>query len=345
MATKRKRRKAAGKAPAKPKAEDKAQAIAEQPDFDPQADPLAKFNPDDFRPAGETLTPRNPADVYRVLSLYDEQQILDEIQGRATEAMIYQFTNEDGGKTTGLSYRGVGEVVRTLNSRGFTRIRISSKVAPVFEETVDDNGRDAWQCTVYAEDEQHGGGNYGVFIQQKRMDVGGGEIVADPFARSKALSKAQRNAYEPLCPLELVEALKAQYIGQGRVKRIPQAEQPESEVPKALTDDRAKEQIKLAESLYEEIKQVNRSAMVPGQFNRLIVQSQHDHDALDRTIGILRDFLRTEEEIAEMCDTLRAVVGPEQFGSIMEPIDRLRSQMERHKATSEALADQETATA
>jgi hypothetical protein len=341
VATKRKKRKAAAKAPAKPKQD--AQAIAEQPDFDPQADPLAKFNPDDFRPADEALSVSHPNDVYRVLSLYDELQILEEIQGRATEAMIYQFTNEDGGKTTGLSYRGVAEAVRTLNSRGFTRIRISPKVAPSFEETVDDKGNDAWQCTVYAEDEQHGGGNYGVFIQPKRVKLDSGEILPDPFARAKALGKAQRNAYEPLLPLELVEALKAQYIGQGRVKRIPQANQAEADVPKALTDDRAKQQIKLAEGLYEEIKKVNRSAMVPGQFNRLIVQSHHDHDALDRTVGILEDFLHTEEEIAEMCDALRAVVGPEKFGSIMESIDRLRSQMERHKATSEALADQESA--
>lgn len=308
---------------------DAAQAAAEAPDFDPDADPLAKFDPDDFRPGAGELVPANERDVYRVLSVHDELQILDEIQGRALDVMVYSFADEDGQLTTGLSYKGVAEVVRTLNVRGFTRIRIAPTFAPKFELVRDEKGAEAWQATVYAENEFHGGGNFGTFVQPVLVTLENGQTVPNPFVRSIALSKAQRNAYEPLLPVELVEALKAQYIGQGRVKRIPQATPSGAEVTPALTDDRAKEQIKRCEAIYDEIKQINRLAMVPGQFNRLIVQAQHDHDALDRTIATLEDFRDTEREINDLRTQLRQKLGAEAFEAAMAPVDDLRSQTAR----------------
>lgn len=322
---------------------DAAQAAAEAPDFDPDADPLAKFNPDDFRPGAAELVPGHEQDVHRVLSVYDELQILDEIQGRALDVMVYSYPNEEGGMTTGLSYKGTAEVVRTLNVRGFTRIRVSPTFAPTFEKVVDEKGKEAWQCTVYAENEFHGGGNFGTFVQPVMTTLESGEVVPNPFVRAIALSKAQRNAYEPLLPIELVEALKAQYIGQGRVKRIPNAAPTPNEVTPALTDDRAKEQVKRCEAIYDELKAINRYAMVPGAFQRLIVQSQHDHDALDRTIGTLEDFRDTEREIDGLRTQLREKIGPDAFEEAMVPVDGLRSQTARLEAVRTLVAENNAA--
>jgi hypothetical protein len=323
---------------------DAAQSAAEAPDFDPDADPLAKFSPDDFRPGAAALAVGHEQDVHRVLSVHDELQILDEIQGRALDVMVYSYPADDGGMTTGLSYKGTAEVVRTLNVRGFTRIRVSPTVPPKFEKVLDEKGQEAWQCTVYAENEFHGGGNYGTFVQPVLVTLDNGETVPSPFVRTIALSKAQRNAYEPLLPIELVEALKAQYIGQGRVKRIPHTTPAPSEVTPALTDDRAKEQIARCEAIYDELKGINRAAMVPGQFNRLIVQAQHDHDALDRTIGTLEDFRDTEREIDGLRTKLRQKLGAEAFEEAMAPVDSLRSQTARLEAIRQLVDENNAAT-
>lgn len=311
---------------------DAAQAAAEAPDFNPDADALAKFDPNDFKPGGDALVVAHPQDVYRVLSVHDELQILEEIQGRALDVMVYSFPDDDGAMTTGLSYKGVAEVVRTLNVRGFTRIRVSPDFAPKFERVEDEKGGEAWQCTVFAENQFHGGGNYGTFVQPVIVELDNGQKVPSPFVRTIALSKAQRNAYEPLLPVELVEALKAQYIGQGRVKRIPQTTPEASDVTPALTDDRAKEQIKRCEAIYDELREINAYAMVPGAFNRLIVQSHHDHDALDRTIGTLEDFRDTEREIDGLRQQLRKKLGPEAYEEAMAPVDSMRSQTARLEA-------------
>lgn len=323
---------------------DAAQTAAERPDFDPDADPLAKFNPDEFRPGGDALVVGHEQDVHRVLSVYDELQILDEIQGRALDVMVYSFPNDEGGMTTGLSYRGTAEAVRTLNVRGFTRIRISPAFTPKFEKVLDEKGGEAWQCTVYAENEFHGGGNFGTFVQPVLVTLETGETVPSPFVRTIALSKAQRNAYEPLLPVELVEALKAQYIGQGRVKRIPQTTPESSDVTPALTDDRAKEQIKRCEGIYDELRAINAYAMVPGAFNRLIVQAHHSHDALDRTIGTLEDFRDTEREIDGLRTQLRQKIGPEAYEEAMAPVDSLRSQTARLEAVRKLVEENNAAT-
>lgn len=330
--------------PAPEKAQDEAaQAAAEAPQVDPTADALAKFNPDDYRPGATELVAANEQDFYRVLSVHDELQILDEIQGRALDVMVYSFAGEDGALSTGLSYKGVAEVVRTLNVRGFTRIRISPDFAPKFELVRDEKGAEAWQATVYAENQHHGGGNFGTFVQPVLVTLESGETVPNPFVRSIALSKAQRNAYEPLLPVELVEALKAQYVGQGRVKRIPNAAPASSEVTPALTDEKAKEQIARCDALYDEIKAINRYAMVPGAYNRLIVQAHHDHGALDRTIGTLENFRDTEREIDDLRTQLRQKLGAEAFEEAMTPVDGLRSQTARLEAVRKLVEENNAA--
>lgn len=261
-----------------------------------------------FTPTEEQI--RQAPDVYRRMELEDERAVMDEIRGRALDVMLYSFQQE-GRQQVGFSVVGAFEAANTLNRRGMTRIRIAPEPEPRFEEC-EVAGKPAIRCTVYADDPMHGSGAFGTAEQPVKQQTRNGE-KHDPFVYRKALSKAQRNAFERLIPVELVEYLKAQFMGQGRVKVIPGADQADYDRPPALTDDRAKQQIATLEGLYDEIKEIDRMVMPPGQFNSMVMQTQHDHDALDRSIEHLTAFRDSEREIADLRDRLHALVPRDAF--------------------------------
>jgi hypothetical protein len=255
-------------------------------------------DPDEFAPAA--LVPVDEPDYFRAMSLADEQQVLDELQGRALDAMLYSF-QQDGKPVTGFSWVGIRESVRTLNARGYTRIRIVADPPPQFREIRDEEGGDAIECMAYAVDERTGGGQWGVAKQPLNMKLRNGKTKPDPFARTKALSKAQRNAYEGLIPLELREYLKAQFEGRGQVQHIRGAGEPD-ERPPALTDERATKTVAQIQARYDELKRANRLLMPPGQFNALLTAAQHDHKRLDNLLEHLSDLLDKEIEIRRLYD-------------------------------------------
>lgn len=252
--------------------------------------------------------------VFRRMALEDERQILEELQGRALDVMLYSF-EIDGKRQTGLSWKGTREAVRTLNARGWTAIKMDPRIEPKFEEVIDEEGDDAIRVVVYAIDEKSGGGNWGLAQQKKKMKLRGGRQKPDTFASHKALSKAQRNAFEALVPAEVVEYLKAQFLGRpDQVKVIPGAATAvEVERPPALTDERATEQMNRIRSLYDEIKEIDRVVMPPGQFNALLMGAQHSHDRLDETIAHLETFRDSEREIATVRDRFRGMVEPDVY--------------------------------
>lgn len=241
--------------------------------------------------------------VCQALTAADERQIIAEIEGRALGAMVYSFPSE-GGKATGLSWKGVQEAVRQMNTRNMGRIKISKSPAPAFEEITvevdtgqrDDDGqpikeaRRAVRCTVYGEDEVYGSARFGTATQlrdfkSKKKDKKGSPIwFSDSFADAKALSKAQRNAMEGMLPLELVEELKAAYIGKGSVEYIDAVAVDVTDMPPALDDQKAKALGDEIRALYADFKKVHpegMKAMPPAEFNRYFVAAQHSHERLE----------------------------------------------------------------
>lgn len=279
-------------------------------------------------PPSDQLAPINDAaarDMYRAMALADEQQIVDELQGRALDVMVYSFPM-DGKPATGLSWKGIREVVRTLNARGFTRLRISPSHRPHFEDVLTEEGDPAWEVHVYAEDERNGGGAWGVAAQPKQMKLRNGSTKPDPFAKTKALSKAQRNALESLLPAQLVEALKAQYHGEGRVKMLPGTiSDAPSDRPPPLTDDRAKDQIATCRSVFDEIKRLNRLLLPPGKFNVLVRDAEHDHGRLDDLIAHLESLRDQEGEIAKLTTALADRFERARFDEAMKAVDKASS--------------------
>lgn len=268
-------------------------------------------------PSEADLTPAYPEDVYRALSAADERQMAQEIQGNAVSAMLYSFP-QGGSRIFGLSWKGVREAIRVINTRGMGRIRIDPSIKPEYEEVTvkvdtgqtDDKNRPktderkAIRCTVYAVDEMHGGGQFGTATQLAEMklnkkDKDGAPIwMPDPFAAAKALSKAERNALEPLIPLELVEELKVLFEGKGAVEYIPGVGREKAPDPlPALTDEKAKALEAEIRELYQEFKRAHPEdwkkdlkdgGMRPADFNRSFIAAQHSHDRL----GDFRDHMK-----------------------------------------------------
>lgn len=292
----------------------------------------APFVPD----AGDLVPMGGDVDVFRRMELEDERAVMEELQGRALDVMLYDFP-QNGKRTIGFSWTGIAEGVNTLNRRGFTRIRISPSYEPKFEEIELAGGERAVRCMVYAEDQAHGSGNYGVAEQPLKMKANG-KMIPDPFAHRKALSKAQRNAFEVLIPLEMREYLKAQYQGAGKVKVIQGAESATPDRPPALTDERAQKQLARLREVYDEVKAINRLVMPPGQFNAIVMGAQHDHDRLDDAIAHLEAFRDGEEEIRSMYGRLSSIVGPEEAGKFAEKLVGM-DQTRRKAALTNAVAE------
>lgn len=240
--------------------------------------------------------------VFQALTAADERQIIAEIEGRALGAMVYSFPSE-GGKATGLSWKGVQEAVRQMNTRNMGRIKVTDR-PPIVEDVdvdVDTGKRDeegrvvtesrhAVRVQVYAVDEVFGTARWGVatqlreFKSRNKKDKQQAPLwFPDQFADAKALSKAQRNAMEGMLPLELVEELKAAYIGQGSVEYIDAVAVDVTDMPPALDDEQAKALGDEIRSLYADFKRTHlegMKAMPPAEFNRYFVAAQHSHDRL-----------------------------------------------------------------
>jgi hypothetical protein len=259
--------------------------------------------------------------VYQALTEADERQIMAEIEGKALGAMVYSYS-QGGGKVTGLSWKGVQEAVRQMNTRQMGRIKIDG-TAPSFEEITvevdtgktDEDGqpqrvsRRAVRVTVYGIDEVYGSARWGTATQlrefkARKPDKKGNPVwMTDTFADAKALSKAQRNALEGMLPLALVEELKALYLGRGSVEYIDSTAVEITELPPALDDEEAKALGDEIRRLYEAFKREHPKGMAafpPAEFNRYFVAAQHSHERLG-------DFkAHMEQRVVEAVDAREA---------------------------------------
>lgn len=260
------------------------------------------------KPAAHELAvrPDVPDDVFRAMDALDELQILEALEGRPSEVMVYSF--ESGGKRqTGLSFAGVAEVVRTMNQERVTAIEVASDVPPIVED-VQEEGDDGQvvtyvQATVYARDKVNGGGLWGT-ARQAKFQVFRDKSKKprlDPFARAKALSKAQRNAMLPLTPVAYRESLIALHMNNAaRVKELRLGlGDPTAELPPPLTDERAEELKAAIRATYKQIRDVDPQALLPGRFNAKLQRVAHEHAGMEELLAELESQLaHVREQVA-----------------------------------------------
>lgn len=260
---------------------------------------------EESKPAASELVvrPDVPEDVFRAMDALDEAQILEALEGRPSEVMVYSF--ESGGKRqTGLSYTGVAEVVRTMNANGVTAIEVAADTPPIIEEVQeeDEHGQVVTyvQATVFARDTRNGGGLWGT-ARQPKFQVFKDKSKKprlDPFARAKALSKAQRNAMLPMTPVAYRETLIALHMNnRDRVRELRLGMgDPTAELPPPLTDERAvalKQQIR---DVYSRIRKQDPLALPPGRFNVKLSRSEHEHERMEELLAELESMLAHMKE-------------------------------------------------
>jgi hypothetical protein len=247
---------------------------------------------------GAALDPQAP---YRVMDRHDEKQILDEIVGRQIDVMVYSFDGK-----TDLSYAGVQEVVRTLNARGATRIEVASDPRPEFTE-VEDDGKVYIQCTAYARDTLNGGGAWGTATEPKYMKLRNGDTKLDSFARTKALSKAQRNAEKALIPEEFRQLLIAVFKkDKKRVKQLEAGllhEEDLPALPPPVDTPEMKAKVETARALYVEIQRLApggvRVQLTAATFHRYLTRAETDEARMDEFVALLEEKLAEAKKEAE----------------------------------------------
>ena len=124
----------------------------------------------------------------------DEEQILAEMRGdfksEVLKQLFYSFEHA-GRRIVGLSYKGVKQIVL---KQGHIEVKDLE-----LKET-----EKAWIAVCKARDKARDLELYGVSIQLKELVMRDGSKVPDPFAMTKAVSKAQRNAMRGLVSEVLV---------------------------------------------------------------------------------------------------------------------------------------------
>ena len=135
----------------------------------------------------------------------DDQEIVQMMTGQAIDAYVYSFRS--GGKTVeGLTLAGVNEAA---NRRGGIQV----------EEAQYEDRENSWIAVVKATDTLTGNSRYGACEQPKKQ--GGRD---DPYAFTKAVHKAQRNAVKQLLPTPVIQEVISFYLqAKGRRSRPIQA--------------------------------------------------------------------------------------------------------------------------
>ena len=147
---------------------------------------------------------------YEVVDQVDDQAIIELMTGQTIQDYVYSF--KQGGRTVeGLTLAGINEAA---NRRGGIQI----------EEVKYEEREHSWLATAKAVDTITGSSRYGAYEQLKMT---GGR--ADPFAFTKAIHKAQRNAIKQLIPVPVIREVLNFHLNRkttgGSAPRQPQLQQ------------------------------------------------------------------------------------------------------------------------
>jgi hypothetical protein len=255
-------------------------------------------------PSPAELVVRDPSDeheVYVVLDAHDEAAIVRRAQESALKKWVYEFP-KDGKMLRGLSIDGVQDVIQQMNWSGRTRIGVLAETLTVESTSADEGGGDEpyWIATIFARDDVTGMTLPGSSMEPQRMKKRNGDKVFDRFARTKAISKAARNALAGFIPETLEQSIIAMYAKDpSRVERIQtEAEARLAEFPPPLDDEEARALLATAEAAYAEIVWPEaRVEFPPGTFAAWKLHAQHSHDRLRDLVSYVekrRDELKAK---------------------------------------------------
>lgn len=146
---------------------------------------------------------------YDVVDQVDDQAIVELMTGQTIQDYVYSF--KQGGRTVeGLTLAGINEAA---NRRGGIQV----------EEINYEERDNSWIATAKAIDTITGSSRFGAYEQPKMTGS-----RPDPFAFTKAIHKAQRNAIKQLIPVPVIREVLNFYLnrkaGSGNSAAQPQAQ-------------------------------------------------------------------------------------------------------------------------
>jgi len=142
-----------------------------------------------------------PVADYEIIEQRDDKAIVDMMTGQAIQEYVYSF-RKGNQVVEGLTLAGINEAA---NRRGGIQV----------EEIEYEERENSWIVIAKATDTITGSSRYGAFEQAKAM---GGR--PDPFAFTKAVHKAQRNAIKQLLPVPVIKEVLNYYLhGQNRTSK------------------------------------------------------------------------------------------------------------------------------
>jgi len=134
-----------------------------------------------------------PTVEYEVIDQADDRAIIEMMTGQTIQDYVYSF--KQGGRVVeGLTLAGINEAA---NRRG----------GIVVEDIQFEDKDDSWIAIVKATDTFTGSSRYGAFEQPKKTGS-----RDDPFAFTKAIHKAQRNAVKQLLPVPIIREVLNYYL-------------------------------------------------------------------------------------------------------------------------------------
>ncbi len=148
---------------------------------------------------------------YEVVDQVDDQAIIELMTGQTIQDYVYSF--KQGGRTVeGLTLAGINEAA---NRRGGIQI----------EEIKYEEREHSWIATAKAVDTITGSSRYGAYEQAKNAGN-----RPDPFAFTKAIHKAQRNAIKQLIPVPVIREVLNFYLHRkaSSGNAAPQQQLPQS---------------------------------------------------------------------------------------------------------------------
>ncbi len=164
--------------------------------------------------AEDTKNELVPVAEYEVLDQVDDQAIVEMMTGQAIRDYVYSF--KQGGKIVeGLTLAGINEAA---NRRGGIQV----------DDIQYEEREQSWLVIAKATDTVTGSSRYGAYEQAKRVSN-----RTDPFAFTKAVHKAQRNAIKQLLPVPVIKEVLNFYL-----HRQTQPDQSRMELPTASGTDK-----------------------------------------------------------------------------------------------------------
>lgn len=246
---------------------------------------------------------------YEVVDQVDDQAIIELMTGQTIQDYVYSF--KQGGRTVeGLTLAGINEAA---NRRGGIQI----------EEVNYEERDNSWIATAKAIDTITGSSRFGAYEQPK---MNGSR--PDPFAFTKAIHKAQRNAIKQLIPMPVIREVLNFYLnrkaGSGNPASQPQLPQSSGNIANAQ-----KAAFAIANNLAEplEKKGIGKASLWDYIKRKYSVESRNDMSEMQWTqlSAELKAAETSAKLLDELCERIKQLTAASQESDVRtteEPEDK-----------------------